>query len=919
VPTSRHPGLTALGVAVLCFLLGCALQSGLLPVGLVHLWPQTGVVVAALLTTRRGWPAILAAGFGAEVAAVAVFGGLSVRTPQMAAIGALSAWLAARLLGSRAWRGPLLDTLAEVALLGLATIVATTVGATAGLLLEALNGWRMPPGFWINWASTHAMSVLLIAPAILAPVTHRLAEPLGRRRRVLEALALAGTLGVLLFQLFARPATPVVSPSWLAPVLLWAAVRFGSSGAALACLAVGVVALPAALSGLGPMGYAPAIADRLFGTQAMLAISAVTSLAAAAVVTERRRAEELLRESVSRFGRIYHSSMVGVLVFDEQGRVVEANHYALGLLGYTPEDVAAGEVTGGRITPPERQAEARLAWDTLRREGVTPAAEISCLRKDGARVWAALSAARLVGETPRYLALLLDVTAERRQLTLMAETQSSARIGGWEFELATGATFWTAETFRLHGMPPASQVPDLAVMAARYPSPGRERLLAAQHRARTEGTPFDLELQLRADSGAELDVRVTGRAELRQGAVTRVFGTLQDITGRKRLEQQFLQAQKMDGLGRLAGGVAHDLNNILTAIFGHTALLERSLPEGDPAREDVEAIHAAGDRAASLVAQLLAFARRQTLAPQPVDLVALLRGLERMLGRVIGEDIVLRAELPAERWLALADPHQLEQVVVNLAVNARDAMPGGGELCLAVRHAVLSPAEAALRPPLPPGPAVCLAVTDQGEGIPAEVLPHIFEPFFTTKPQGRGTGLGLATCYGIVQQAGGMIEVESTVGRGSTFRVWLPRVEPTAPARPADGRTPAATRGTEHLLLVEDDPAVRALALRALEGAGYQVRAAGRAGEVLALDAQDLAGAALLVTDVIMPEMSGLALAAELTARFPRLRVLYISGYAPEVIGRGLAPAGARLLSKPFTPDALVREVREVLDARTPA
>ena len=919
MPTSRHPGLTALGVAVLCFLLGGALQSGLLPLGLVHLWPQTGVVVAALLTTRRGWPAILAAGFVAEVAAVGAFGEVSTRTPQMAALGALSAWLAARLLGSRAWRGPLLDTLAEVALLGLATLVATVVGAAAGLLLEALNGWRMPPGFWVNWASTHAMSILLIAPAILAPVTHPLAEPLGRRRRVLEALALASALGALLFLLFARPATPVVSPSWLAPLLLWAAVRFGSSGAALACLAVGMVALPAALTGMGPMGYAPVIADRLFGTQAMLAISAVTSLAAAAVVTERRRAEELLRESVSRLGRIYHSSVIGVLVFDDTGRVVEANQYALALLGYSAEEVAAGLVTGDRITPPERQEEAGLAWATLRRDGVTPAAEVSCLRKDGARVWAALSAARLVGEVPRYLVLLLDVTAEHRQLTLMAETQSSARIGGWEFELATGATFWTAETFRLHGLPPAGQVPDLSTMIDRYPSPGRERLRSALHRARTAGTPFDLEVQLHPVGGPPLEVRVTGRADLDKGSVTRVFGTLQDITGRKRLEQQFLQAQKMEGLGRLAGGVAHDLNNILTAIFGHTALLERSLPEADAAREDVEAIQAAGDRAASLVAQLLAFARRQTLAPREVDLAALVRGLERMLGRVLGEDIVLQTDTPATAATVLADPHQLEQVVVNLVVNARDAMPGGGPLGLSVQQVELTPADAALRPPLPAGPAICLAVTARGEGIPAEVLPHIFEPFFTTKPQGRGTGLGLATCYGIVQQAGGMIEVDSAVGWGTTFRVWLPRVEPAARAAPAEDRPAAAVGGTERLLLVEDDPAVRALALRALEGAGYRVRATGRASEALALDPESLAGTALLVTDVIMPEMSGLALAAELTARFPRLRVLYISGYAPEVIGRDLAPAGARLLPKPFTPDALVLQVREVLDARTPA
>ena len=379
---------------------------------------------------------------------------------------------------------------------------------------------------------------------------------------------------------------------------------------------------------------------------------------------------------------------------------------------------------------------------------------------------------------------------------------------------------------------------------------------------------------------------------------------------------QLRQAQKMEAVGRLAGGVAHDFNNILTAITGHAELLLEDLGLHDPRRADVDEIRRSAERAAGLTRQLLAFSRQQVLQPKVVDVNALVLDMDKLLRRLIGEDVELATVLDPALGRVKADPGQLEQVIVNLAVNARDAMPDGGKLTLETRNIDLDSSYTLEHSLVKPGPYVQLTVSDSGIGMDEETQAHAFEPFFTTKPRGQGTGLGLAMVYGTVKQSGGFIWVYSEPGHGATFKIYLPRVDtPTEPATlPAPTVQPA--RGSETVLLAEDEPAVRAIAQQALERHGYTVLAAPSGAAALALAAQHAATIDLLLTDVVMPGMSGRDLADRLTAQRPGIRVLYISGYTDNAIVRhGMLEPGLAYLQKPFRPHALVREVREVLDA----
>jgi PAS domain S-box-containing protein len=383
---------------------------------------------------------------------------------------------------------------------------------------------------------------------------------------------------------------------------------------------------------------------------------------------------------------------------------------------------------------------------------------------------------------------------------------------------------------------------------------------------------------------------------------------------RRRLEEQLRQAQKMEAVGRLAGGVAHDFNNLLTVIAGYSELVMASLPPGGEERARVAAIRQAGERAAELTRQLLAFSRQQVLEPVILDLNAVASGIDRLLRRLIGEDVALASELQDGLWKVKADRGQMEQVLMNLAVNARDAMPQGGRLSLATANVELPEADPLGFPEAAPGRYVQLTITDTGCGMTDEVKARLFEPFFTTKEVGRGTGLGLATVYGIVRQSGGHIAVASKVGAGTTFRILLPATTEVAPRR-ADSVLLVPGRGTETVLLVEDEGQVRRIASLALNAQGYVVLEASDGVEGSELAARHAGPIHLLVTDVVMPEMSGRQLAEKVRAGRPGVKVLYISGYTTDtVVHHGVAELTDAFLQKPFTPAALAAKVRAVLD-----
>ena len=400
------------------------------------------------------------------------------------------------------------------------------------------------------------------------------------------------------------------------------------------------------------------------------------------------------------------------------------------------------------------------------------------------------------------------------------------------------------------------------------------------------------------------------------GHIVRAWGTQRDITAQRRLEEQIRQAVKVEAVGRLAGGIAHDFNNILTAILGTTQLLQRELGPDDPHYTDVEEIRLAAERAADLTRQLLAYSRRQVLAPRVLDLNAVVLSLDHMLRRLIGEDVALINALAPQVAAVRADPGQIEQVIVNLALNARDAMPGGGTLTMDTANVELDAAFARTHPGAVPGSYVRLRVRDSGTGMDAGTRAHMFEPFFTTKSVGKGTGLGLATVYGIVKQSGGYISVESEPGRGSVFTILLPRTSDTPDATASTALPDQPARGTETILLVEDEEAVRTLSDRVLSKLGYSVLPAQSGADALRVAERHRGPIDLVLTDVVMPGLSGRDLVRQLAAVRPGTKVLYISGYSDEAIARhGVLDPGTAFLQKPFTPDRLADKVREVIDA----
>jgi len=430
---------------------------------------------------------------------------------------------------------------------------------------------------------------------------------------------------------------------------------------------------------------------------------------------------------------------------------------------------------------------------------------------------------------------------------------------------------------------------------------------------RMPGVPGTRIWHHRNNRGRVIDVE-TAVHEIQYGGRSAGLAVLMDVTGRRQLEEQLRQAQKMEAIGMLAGGVAHDFNNLLTIITGYSQLILNNLGSGDPNRHSAEQIMKAGERAASLTTQLLAFSRRQVLQPRVLELNKLVKSLSTMLQRLIGEDIDLKLELASDLGRVSADPGQLEQVLMNLVVNARDAMPKGGSLTFETRNVDLTESYATHHLNVKPGPHVLLAVSDTGHGMDQATRERLFEPFFTTKTPGKGTGLGLSTAFGIIKQSGGSVEVYSEPNRGTSVKVYLPRIVQPAALDPEELKKKVA-RGTENILLVEDDEMVRNLVRETLEREGYTLLDAAEPAEARRRAENFQGPIQLLITDVVMPRVNGRELAEQIMRRRPETKVLYMSGYTDNAIANnGLLERDVSFLQKPFTPAALTQKVREVLE-----
>ncbi|MBL8794372.1 MAG: PAS domain S-box protein [Planctomycetia bacterium] len=656
--------------------------------------------------------------------------------------------------------------------------------------------------------------------------------------------------------------------------------------------------------------------ERDFGTGERQFLRSVGCILSGSV--RRQRAEAFLRRRENELMRIVDADIIGVFHWDTDGRISNANRYFLRLTGYDELELGAGRLRWAELTPPEYQPHDERALAELTAHGRCTPYEKEYVRRDGRRIPVLVAGVLLHGSTHEGMAFALDLTEVKHAES--AVSQLAAIIEGSDDAIISKALdgrilSWNPGAARLYGYEASeivgSPVTDLV------PAAERETHAALMERVRQGERISSLPVRRRRKSGEMRDVALSlSPVRSKEAQVVAIAEIAHDITGQKLLEEQFRQAQKMEAVGRLAGGVAHDFNNLLTIISGYSELLLSNSAVAGKVRTLVAEIKGAGDRAANLTRQLLAFSRKSVLESRVLDPNAVVRDSERLLQRLVGEDIVFQTVLGPNVGHVSADSSQFEQALMNLAVNARDAMPRGGKLTIETSCARLEPEYCGLHVDVQPGNYVLLSVADTGVGMDDVTKARLFEPFFTTKEPGKGTGLGLAMVHGFVKQSGGHLAVYSEPNLGTTFKLYLPRVDAPTSARPAETAQPALLTGRETVLLVEDEEAVRAFGKQILTNCGYTVLEAANGVAAWALLEQQPSPPALIVTDVVMPYLSGRELANRAVGRWPAVKVLFMSGYTDDAIVRhGIIEAQWPFLQKPYGPTVLARKVREVLDA----
>jgi len=640
-------------------------------------------------------------------------------------------------------------------------------------------------------------------------------------------------------------------------------------------------------------------------------------------ITDRKRADQALARSEAHFRTLTENASDMITVVDREGRVIYESASVARQQGRPAQDVL-GRPVFERVHPDDVAEVRRALHGLIQGSGPQARLRFRFQYRDG--TWHVLeSVGRNLLDDPAVRGIVLntrDVTDQARaaealqtsETKFRALTENSTDLIA-SLDLDGRLTYASPSAHRILGYEPGALLGESAFDYIHPEDVARVREAFVQAVASHDTTALRAQFRFRHLDGSWRAFEAVASNMLDVTAVRGVVLNCRDITEQRALEAQFRQAQRLEAVGRLAGGVAHDFNNILTAITAYSELLLGELPPDDQKRGDVEEIRAAAQRAAALTRQLLAFSRKQVLQVKVLDLNAVVRTLDRMLQRLLGEDVRLELALSDGLGAVRADPVQMEQVIMNLAVNARDAMPAGGRLTIETANVVLDDSYSRMHQGAKPGRYVMLAMSDTGIGMDEETRSHLFEPFFTTKGQGKGTGLGLATVYGIVKQSGGNIWVYSEPGRGATFRLYLPRVDEQPEPLVRRATLPVAG-GNETVLLAEDDAAVREVMAQALEHKGYRVLRASDGHMALDLARAHSAQIDLLVTDLVMPGMTGRELALGVLAVRRDVRVIYMSGYSDEAVVRhGVLEKGLHYLQKPFAIEDLARKVREVLDA----
>src|SRR2546421_9310028 len=650
---------------------------------------------------------------------------------------------------------------------------------------------------------------------------------------------------------------------------------------------------------------------------AILASTAAAALESASLYSKVREAEDNYRS-------IFENSIEGIFQSTPEGRFLAANPALASILGYdSPEDLIKRVTDIGRqiyVHPQERARSNEIANEN---GGLIQHFELEAYCKDQQKIWVSLNRRSINdenGEPLYWEGSVEDITERKRAENALRESEERYRdlvenahdiIYSHDLEGNYTSINKAGEAITGYTVAEALQMSlKDTVEAEDY-----VKVLEMMKRKLAGESVTAYEIEIIAKNGRHVPLEVNTKYVYQNGVAVGVQGIARDVTERRNLEEQLRQSQKMEAIGQLAGGVAHDFNNLLTAINGYSSLALQRVDDDSPIKPYLEGVEKAGDRAANLTRQLLAFGRKQILQPLALDLNSVVSDMNKMLRRLIGEDIALMAKLASDLKKIKADPGQVEQVLINLVVNARDAMPTGGSLTIETANVDLDQEYASRHVGIQPGRFVMLAVSDTGSGMDETTRARIFEPFFTTKEKGKGTGLGLSTVYGIVQQSSGSIWVYSELNQGTSFKVDLPELPSDGSANVVEFTIDVIESGSETILLVEDEEVVRGLTTNILEGAGYQVIAASGGAEAAKLCADRNELIDLLLTDVVMPQTSGREVAEQLTKMQPGLKVLFMSGYTDEaIVHHGVLDANVEFIQKPFTPVGLSKKIREVLD-----
>jgi two-component system cell cycle sensor histidine kinase/response regulator CckA len=631
------------------------------------------------------------------------------------------------------------------------------------------------------------------------------------------------------------------------------------------------------------------------------------------------RMENALRASELSYRRLFEAANDGILILDvDTGRIKDVNSFLFNLLGFSRNEMVGKTV--GELSPFKDIESNKVMLERLQKDGYVRYEDLPLETRDGRKIAVEfVSNVYQVGDCNVIQCNVRDITErkaaekERSRLAAIIEYSSDAIVTKTTNGIVIG---WNRGAEQQYGYLAEEMIGrSISVL---FPADHHEEYLQIMKKVRNGEAVPSFETVRRRKDGTLVNVTVgITPIEAHDGEFLTVTRHCHDITRIKKLEAQFIEAQKMEIIGHLVSGVAHDFNNILAIIMGYSEVAIGKLPPDHALRFDLVTIESAAERAVGLIRQLLIFSRKQTVQPVVLDINVVLNDLDKMLFRLIDENIEMRIVPGKQIGRVKADSGYLGQLLMNLVVNSRDAMPNGGKLTIATNNATLDENCVLTHPGAIPGDYVILTVSDTGTGMTDEVKAHLFEPFFTTKPRGKGTGLGLATCQTVVLQSGGHIGVESELGAGTTFRIYLPRVEQPLDdvARPV--KTGPVRRGTETLMVVEDDPSLRQLARSVLEAGGYEVLSASNGQDALRV-ARDHKGSPirLVVTDVIMPLMGGKVMAEWLKTANPSLKILFTSGYTDDPFTQhGVLEPGVEFLPKPYTPTTLIWKVREMLDA----